>query len=124
MGDEDWRDPMLKSVGRAARCLYWDCLSWASDQIRGRDIPSCPSVVGDLESWFIPDEVVRGQRAVREAKELVAAGLWVDIQGGYRYLYLRNENKPKTFYEKRLKDTRRKRGQRAPRTSDDHSGGW
>lgn len=124
MGDEDWRDPMLKSVGRAARALYWDCLSWASDQIRGRDIPSCPSVMGDLESWFIPIEVVRGERAVREAKELVAAGLWIDLQGGYRYLYLRDENKPKTFYEKRLKETRRKRGQRAPRTSDDQAAGF
>lgn len=124
MGDDDWKNPWLNSVGMAARGLYWTALSWAKDQIRGRDFLSAESVLGDLESWFIPDREIRGWKATREAKQLVESSVWVPVQGGYRYLYLRDENKPKTVYEKRSKETSRKRAQRAPRPPDDAAGRW
>lgn len=124
MSDDDWKDPWLTNVGMAAFGLYWKALSWANDQTRGRDFLSSESVLGDLESWFIPEREVRGWKATREAKQLVEAGIWVAMQSGYRYLHLRDENKPKTVYEKRLKDTSRKRKQRAPKPPDAAAGGW
>lgn len=124
MGDDDWKNPWLNSVGMAARGLYWTALSWAKDQTRGRDFLAAESVLGDLEFWFIPEREIRGWKATREAKQLVEASIWVQVQGGYRYLYLRDENKPKTVYDKRSRETSRKRGQRAPRPSDDAAGGW
>ena len=108
----------------AAFGLYWRALSWAKDQTRGRDFLAAESVLGDLESWFIPEREVRGLKATRAANELVEARIWVRVQGGYRYVHLRDENKPKTVYEKRSRETSRKREQRAPRPSDDAAGGW
>ena len=75
---------------------------------------SCPPTDGQVRYW----------KATREAKQLVDARIWIDVLGGYRYVYLRDENKPKSFYERRLKESIRKRGQRAPRPSDTPSGGW
>jgi len=124
MSDEDWDNPWLNNVGMAARGLYWTALAWAKDQTRGRDFLASKSVLGDLESWFIPDGQIRYWKSNREAKQLVEASIWIPVLGGYRYLYLRDENKPKTFFEKRSKDASRKRGQRAPRPSDDAAGGW
>lgn len=124
MSDEDWDNPWLNNVGMAARGLYWTALTWAKDQTRGRDFLASKSVLGDLESWFIPDGQIRYWKAAREAKQLVEASIWVSIQGGYRYVYLRDENRPKTFYEARLRKTREKRGQRAPRPADDTAGGF
>lgn len=124
MSDDDWKDPWLANVGMAAFGLYWKALSWANDQTRGRDFLSAESVLGDLESWFIPEREVRGWKAGREANQLVKAGIWVAMQGGYRYLYLRDENKPKTVFERRSRDTSRKRKQRAPRLTDEAAGGW
>ena len=124
MGDDDWDNDWLNNVGLAARGLYWTALSWAKDQTRGRDFLASKTVLGDLESWFIPDGQIRYWKATREAKQLVEAAIWITAMGGYRYVYLRDENKPKTFYEKRLKEASRKRGQRAPRPSDDADGRW
>lgn len=124
MSDDDWKDPWLNNVGMAALGLYWKALSWANDQTRGRDFLAAESVLGDLESWFIPEREVRGWKATREAKQLVEAGIWVAMQGGYRYLYLRDENKPKTVFEKRSRETSRKRRQRALKPPDDAAGGW
>lgn len=124
MSDDDWKDPWLANVGMAAFGLYWKALSWANDQTRGRDFLSAESVLGDLESWFIPEREVRGWKAGREAKQLVQAQIWVAMQGGYRYLYLRDENKPKTVFERRSRDTSRKRKQRAPKRSESAAGGW
>lgn len=124
MGDDDWDNGWLNSVGMAARGLYWTGLSWAKDQTRGRDFIASKTVLGDLESWFIPDGQIRYWKATREAKQLAEARIWVEMIGGYRYVYLRDENKPKAFLEKRMKDTSRKRGQRAPRPPDDATGGW
>ncbi|MFV8316277.1 hypothetical protein [Mycobacterium sp. 23] len=124
MSDDDWKDPWLANVGMAAFGLYWKALSWANDQTRGRDFLSAESVVGDLGSWFIPDREIRGWKAIREAKQLVEAGIWVAMQGGYRYLYLRDENKPKTVYEKRSRETSRKRKQRAPKPPESAAGRW
>lgn len=124
MGDDDWDNGWLNNVGMAARGLYWTALSWSKDQTRGRDFLASKTVLGDLESWFIPDGQIRYWKATREAKQLVDARIWIDVLGGYRYVYLRDENKPKTFYERRLKEASRKRGQRAPRHSDAPSGGW
>ncbi len=124
MSDDDWKDPWLANVGMAAFGLYWKALSWANDQTRGRDFLSAESVLGDLGSWFIPDREIRGWKATREAKQLVEAGIWVAMQGGYRYRHLRVENKPKMVYEKRTRETSRKRKQRALRPSDDAAGGW
>lgn len=124
MGDDDWDNDWLNNVGMAARGLYWTALSWAKDQTRGRDFLASKTVLGDLDAWFIPDGQIRYWKATREAKHLAEARIWIAVQGGYRYLYLRDENKPKAFYEKRLKETSRKRGQRAPRPADDPAGGW
>lgn len=124
MGDDDWDNPWLNNVGMAAFGLYWTALAWAKDQTRGRDFLATKSVLGDLESWFIPDGQIRYWKATREAKQLVEASIWIPVQGGYRYVYLRDENKPKTFYEKRSKDASRQRRHRAPGPSDDAAGGW
>lgn len=124
MSDDDWDNDWLNNVGMAARGLYWTALSWAKDQTRGRDFLTSKTVLGDLDSWFIPDGQIRYWKATREAKQLAEARIWIAVQGGYRYLYLRDQNKPKAFYENRLKDTSRKRGQRAPRPSDTPDGGW
>lgn len=124
MSDDDWDNDWLNNVGMAARGLYWTALSWAKDQTRGRDFLASKTVLGDLESWFIPDGQIRYWKATREAKQLAEARIWIDVLGGYRYLHLRHENKPKAFYEKRLKEASRKRGQRATRPSDDPAGVW
>jgi hypothetical protein len=124
MSDDDWKDPWLTNVGMAAFGLYWKALSWANDQTRGRDFLSAESVLGDLESWFIPEREVRGWKATREAKQLVSARIWVEMQAGYRYLYLRDGNKPKAVFEKRSKDTSRKRKQRTPQPPDGAAGRW
>jgi hypothetical protein len=129
MGDEDWRAAFgLESVGLAASGLYWNALSWAKERTRGQDIASAESVMGDLESWFIPAAMIRGWKATREAKKLVAAGIWIDVQGGYRYLHLRDENRPKVVAEKRTKNTRKVGAKRAKQRhgvpADDATGGW
>lgn len=124
MSDEDWDNPWLNNVGMAARGLYWTALAWAKDQTRGRDFLASKSVVGDLEYWFVPDGQIRYWKATREAKQLVEAAIWIPVQGGYRYVYLRDENKPKTFYEKRLRDARRQNRHRAHRPTNDAAGGW
>lgn len=124
MSDDDWDNPWLNNVGMAAQGLYWKGLCWAKDQTRGRDFLASKSVLGDLESWFIPDGQIRYWKATREARQLVEASIWIPIQGGYRYVYLRDQNKPKTVYEARLKKTREKRRHRAAGPPDDAADGW
>src|SRR5262245_4654444 len=88
MGDENWK--LMDHIGKAAWAIYWAGQSWAKSETAKRncDIHDAYSVMGDLESWFIPDSIIRGWKATREAKELVTAGLWVRVQGGYRYVLL------------------------------------
>lgn len=128
MGDESWRDPWLENVGLAARGLYWTALSWAKDQTRGRDVPSAVSVLGDLDSWFIPVGQIRYWKATREAKQLAEAGIWIDVLAGYRYVYLADENKPKTLLDMRSKNVRKQRAKRVrdhgAGPPDCADGGW
>ncbi|WP_139830455.1 hypothetical protein [Mycobacterium paraense] len=82
--------------------LYTRAGSWCMAQIRYRPEAEIPA------EWFIPDWLVKGWGAVRQANELVAQGMWEPLEGGWRYVWIRPENTPNAVRQKRKREREKK----------------
>ena len=95
-GDEEHEDPRFLSAGLSATGLYIRAGSWCMARVRGKHhVP---------DEWEIPDHMVRGWNATKSAGALVREGLWYRVPGGYRYAWIRDENKPARLRQLRQRE--------------------
>lgn len=78
-----WRHPRINSVSRAARGVYASGLSYCADAESDGFIPERIALVMLAEGYK------------RDVAELVAAGLWTAIEGGYQVVAYLDHNKSK-----------------------------
>ena len=87
IGDEEPDDPRFIQAGLAAPGLYHMTGAWYLRQVRygpEREIPA---------EGFIPETWVRSwPNGIRLANRLVRVGLWIEVDGGYRYGWIRWQN--------------------------------
>jgi hypothetical protein len=102
IGDEEPEDPRFVDAGPGACGLYFLAGAACMRQVRYRPENEVP-----LE-WIVSDRWVRGwPNGVRLANRLVKVGLWVRVQGGYRYGWIQTRNKADAVREKRAVERRK-----------------
>jgi hypothetical protein len=93
-------------AGNSAIGLWTRAGSWCAQQ---------------LTEGFVPDDMVAVLGTSTQAKKLVAAGLWIEQEGGYQFHEWTAENRnpsKKTVLERRRKDAEKKAKARAARRSN------
>lgn len=116
IGDEEPEDPRFVSAGPGACGLYFMAGAWCMRQVRYRPENEIP------DEWLIPDRWVRGwPNGVRLAGRLVDVGLWIQVDGGYRYGWLQPRNAAESVRTKRKKERDKWAAKAARRRTDDSS---
>jgi hypothetical protein len=83
IGDEEHNDERFTT---ATLGLYVRAGSWCMAQCHYRPEAEIPA------EWFVPRAQVRGWGALRLANDLADQGVWEQVAGGWRYVWIRHQN--------------------------------
>ena len=95
VGEEEHDDLRFTT---ASLGLYVRAGSWCMSRVRHRPEREIP------REWFIPDWLVRGWGSTRQANDLVRAGVWEPVAGGWRYAWIRWPNTPDAMRSQRKRE--------------------
>lgn len=86
-GAEENDDPRFRAAGAEGCGLYTMAGAWCYAQVYYKPESVIPP------EWIVPDHYVRGwPGGPRIAKKLCAVGLWERAMGGYRFVWIRDQN--------------------------------